>query len=295
MAKGSTTTLYKLQSLMAAAIMRPLHGDDMQQTWIDGSSMSDYAAKFIKPNKQLSSFERLELYNRQYWYRLLESLQDDFPGVNALLGHRRFEALTIAYLLKHPSRSFYLNHLGKYLPDFIREESVLTGIDQQAAYDIASLEYAEIKAFDAASKEVLRPESFKMLSPEKIILQTQPYLSVLESNYAVDNFLLQLNKAHDQSVESNAVSDRTVRFDQSITPKKQRIYLAIHRQNNTIYYKRLDKDQFLLLKSLMSGKSLAGACSELFSTKKDIKDQEKLALKVNKSFAIWMELGWFCQ
>ncbi len=90
MSKKSTPTLYKLQSLMAAAIMRPLNKDNMQTTWVDGSPTSDYVSEFIKPNKKLTSFERLEIYNKQYWYRLLDSLQEDFPGVNALLGHTRF-------------------------------------------------------------------------------------------------------------------------------------------------------------------------------------------------------------
>ena len=32
------------------------------------------ASEFIKPNDRLSSFERLEIYNRQYWFRLLDCL-----------------------------------------------------------------------------------------------------------------------------------------------------------------------------------------------------------------------------
>jgi hypothetical protein len=42
--------------------------------------MHDVAAEFIKPNDRLSSFERLEIYNRQYWFRVLDCLYDDYPG-----------------------------------------------------------------------------------------------------------------------------------------------------------------------------------------------------------------------
>ena len=38
------------------------------------------AAAFIKPNDRLSSFERLEIYNCQYWFRVLDCLYDDYPG-----------------------------------------------------------------------------------------------------------------------------------------------------------------------------------------------------------------------
>ena len=44
------------------------------------------AAEFIKPNDRLSSFERLEIYNRQYWFRLLDCLYEDYPGLLSVLG-----------------------------------------------------------------------------------------------------------------------------------------------------------------------------------------------------------------
>jgi len=301
MSNKSTIGLHKLQSLMANAIMRPLHNDDMQGIWIDGSPTSEYAAQFIKPNKKLTSFERLEIYNKQYWYRLLDSLQEDFAGLNAFLGHMRFDALIIAYLNRYPSHSYTLRDLGQNLPDFIREETHLTAPDSQCAYEIALLEWAEIKAFDALAITPLSTDSVKIISPTETILSTQPYLTLLELHYAIDDFLLQLNKEHNQSVESNGVSCRTIRFIKAARPKEQHIYLAVHRLNNTVYYKRLDKNQFLLLGSLMAGKTLVQACSELIDKKKDnntrndtgIQNQQKLISKINNSFATWMELGWF--
>jgi len=48
--------------------------------------MKAYAARYIKPNDRLTSFERLEIYNRQYWFRVLGGLAEDFPGLRAVLG-----------------------------------------------------------------------------------------------------------------------------------------------------------------------------------------------------------------
>jgi len=51
---------------MASALFRPLTPEwGMQKRWTDGSRMDELAAGFIKPNDRLSSFERLEIYNRQ--------------------------------------------------------------------------------------------------------------------------------------------------------------------------------------------------------------------------------------
>jgi hypothetical protein len=288
-------SLYQLQALMAAAIMRPLDDNGMQKIWLDGSDANQYAAQFIKPNQKLNSFERLEIYNQQYWYRLLESLQDDFPGLNAILGHKRFEKLITAYLTSYPSRLYSLNHLGKNLPSFIKAEPQLTAPDLDLAYDMASFEWAEIKAFDASAKPILNTESLKQIGPSEIVLQTQPYLSILELKYAVDNFLLELNKEHNKTVESNAITNRTVRFNKAANVKKRRTFVAVHRLNNIIYYKRLDKDQYFLLKSLQENKTIGEACSSLIKTKDNIDDQEKLAGKIKNNFSTWMELGWFCQ
>ena len=293
MSDKTAKNLYQLQSLMAAAVMRPLDGDSMQKTWLDGSDTNEYAAQFIKPNLRLTSLERLEIYNKQYWYRLLDSLLEDFPGLHAILGNKRFEKLSIAYLNRYPSHSYTLNDLGKDLASFIGQEPDLTAPDSALAYDIACFEWAEIKAFDTQAQPKLKAEALHQSAPSEITLRTQPYLSILELNYAVDNFLLGLNKDHNKTVESNTITSRTVRFSKSASIKKRRIFIAVHRLDNTIYCKRLDKDQYSLLKSLMENKTLAQACNELISTKNNMQDQEKLALKINKSFTNWMELGWF--
>ena len=70
----------------------------MQSKWSDGRSMKKVAGQFIKPNDRLTSFERLEIYNRQYWYRIKDCFYEDYPGLRAVLGERRFERLACAYL-----------------------------------------------------------------------------------------------------------------------------------------------------------------------------------------------------
>src|SRR6202162_4292745 len=108
--------LLKLQRTMARAVMQPLTSTERrQQKAPDGRPMRSYAAGFIKPNDRLTSFERLEIYNRQYWWRLMASMAEDFPGLQAILGNQRFESLCKAYLADRPSLSFTLRNLGRDL------------------------------------------------------------------------------------------------------------------------------------------------------------------------------------
>src|SRR4051812_3665147 len=90
--------LKQLQRVMGAALFRPLTArDEMQPVWTDGRATEAVAAEFIKPNDRLTASDRLEIYNRQYWFRLLDCLHDDYPGLRALLGQRKFHALCRAY------------------------------------------------------------------------------------------------------------------------------------------------------------------------------------------------------
>ena len=100
------SALAQLQRQMATAVMRPLtRNETMQQRDGSGNSVAAEVSSFIKPNDRLTSFERLEIYNRQYWFRIFSSFEEDFPGLKSIVGVRRFERLMRAYLEANPSRS----------------------------------------------------------------------------------------------------------------------------------------------------------------------------------------------
>src|SRR6516225_8095360 len=119
--------LQELQKRMATAVMQPLtRNETMQRRTPTGTSMAKEADAFIKPNDRLTSFERLEIYNRQYWFRLFSSFEEDFPGLKSIVGARRFERLMHAYLEAHPSRSFTLRNLGSSLVTWLHEHPEYT-------------------------------------------------------------------------------------------------------------------------------------------------------------------------
>src|SRR6202045_3363901 len=114
--------LHTLQRAVARAVMQPLTPSErMQRKAPGGGRMNAYAARYIKPNDRLTSFERLEIYNRQYWFRVLASMAEDFPGLRAVLGDKKFEAMSKAYLADCPSRSFTLRNLGARLEGWLRK------------------------------------------------------------------------------------------------------------------------------------------------------------------------------
>jgi hypothetical protein len=130
--------LLALRRRMAEDVRRPLTADyEMQKATAGGQSTEDVAASYIAPNERLSSFERLEIYNRQYRFRLISAVSEDFPALNALLGSDRFDSVILAFLADNPSTSWTLRDLGAKLPAFLERHPEFTGGRHGLAVDVA--------------------------------------------------------------------------------------------------------------------------------------------------------------
>ena len=97
------------------------------------------AAEFIKPNDRLSSFERLEIYNRQYWFRTLDCLYDDYPGLRAIVGGAEVHEARDCLSSEYPSDSYTLRDLGNRLEQFLREEPQWSAPRQELAIDMVAV------------------------------------------------------------------------------------------------------------------------------------------------------------
>lgn len=296
--KGTQTLseLRELQRLAATAIMRPLgRGWDTQRTWLDGRDMCTVAATFIKPNDRLTSFERLAIYNRQYWYRIVDCFYDDFPGLRAVLGEQKFSRLSKAYLAKYPSRSYTLRNLGSRLGQFIQDEPQWTAPRNELAADMVRFEWAQVIAFDSETKPPLSVDDLLGKNPDSLRLGLQPYLTLLRLGYPLDDFVLALKKKDALRGEaSNAIEEdagrekrrRTVRL-----PRRQEVFVAIHRFENSLYYKRLEPEAYRLLVAVRDGATLSHALAAGFGRKAG----GDVAGIVKEWFETWTSLGWFCQ
>ncbi|MGB9467265.1 MAG: DNA-binding domain-containing protein [Candidatus Acidiferrum sp.] len=289
--------LMQLQRTMARAVMQPLTSSErMQRRAPDGGPMKRYASRFIKPNDRLTSFERLEIYNRQYWFRVLAALGEDFPGLRAVLGERRFDAMAKAYLIANPSRSFTLRNLGSRLESWLRKNPKWAGANQKLALDIVRLEWADIEAFDGKAEPALRPEDLSSAAGPRMRLTLQPYVRLLSSRYPVDDLLLEVRKEdEDTDFASNTFQEhrkrKRVRAVAKLKPAQ--IFLAVHRIDYTVYFRRIEQEEFAILTALRQGKTLGAAVEAAFRKSKVAPEQRPV--KVQSWFASWSALGWFCR
>ena len=173
----------------------------------DGRAMTDVAASFIAPNSRLTAFERLELYNRQYWLRVLGSLAEDFPAVRAVVGEKRFAELSVAYLSAHPSRSFTLRNLGSKLVEWLIANPQWTGRRHALAVDLARIEWAFVEAFDNPERTPLTLEEIATLEGGSR-LALQPHVQLLALEYPADDIALALHgKEKRQTSEAGVTHD----------------------------------------------------------------------------------------
>ena len=287
-------TLLELQRQMMKAVMQPLTSSDrIAPKTADGRPMKIEAAEFITPNSRLSSLERLEIYSRSYWYRALDSLYDDFPGLHAVLGPRAFQRLSRAYLADCPSQSFTLRNLGARLAGWLQRNPQYAGKRLALALDMVRLEWAHIEAFDSAAEKALGPEDLIELGPD-LRAGLQPYVRLLEFEYPVDKLLIQVNRAEEHEGASNAVlrqkhdglARRVIRL------KRERTHLAVHRMDFVVYYRRIAAEEFRILNALREGQPVGHAIQYGFENSTASLDEQRGMLET--WFAAWAELGWLC-
>jgi hypothetical protein len=278
------TGLQEFQRSMARAVMQPMSLRDglKKRGAKDGIAL-------VKANSRLSSLERLEIYSRSYWFRILEAFGDDFPGVRALIGAKRFERLRRSYLAECPSESFTMRNLGQHLVAWMERNSTLVGANYEIALDMAKLEWAEIESFDAAEHERLSPTDVAELEPDST-LRLQPHLRLVETGHEVEALLLEIREsANRNGGVPRAVSQRRIARASLSIP----VYIAIHRSELVVHYKRLDAEMFRLVSALANGVSIANAVGYAYS--ESTLTTEQCQGHIQDTFALFSALGWFCK
>jgi hypothetical protein len=280
--------LETLQRRVARAVMAPLTRAERMER-----RSAAVAKRIIKPNDRLTAFERLEIYNRQYWFRVLDGFADDFPGLRAILGDRRFDAVAKAYLTECPSRSFSMRDLGSRLEWWLRKHPKHAAGRLHLALDMVRLEWAEIEAFDSASLPPITAESLASAIPAQLQLRFQPYIRLLDLRYPVDDLLLAIKHDAETNVASNAMRERQKRKKVSVVArlKPKPVYLVIHRLDNTVYFRRLEREEFAILDALRKGRTLERAIVAGFRSSAIPRAQR--AEHAAAWFRNWSSLGWF--
>ena len=258
--------LEETQREFFTALRMPLRGRSRESTELpvnDEGHAPEFlkkAGELMKSGANLSSAERMELYHRQYWFRVLDSVAEDFPILQKVAGERAFWGLLEAYLLACPSESFTLRHLGSRLPDFLAGWEGLDATRRRWFSALARLEYAEMEIYEAAEWTAVLPGEFGTAA-----LGLQPHVILLDL----------------------AVPADLCRGSLAFPPSEEMpVRMAVWRGNlGAACQCRLDPVEFVLLQRLREGGTLAS----LFAQPTE---REPLPEEVSEWFANWQGRGW---
>ena len=112
-------------------------------------------------NARLPAEDRLAIYNRGYFYRLLDALASVFRQTKRVLGDSDFERLGLAYLAQHPSEHPAVERIGRSFSQYLG-----TVATPAITVDLAALEWARLCALVApnpgrlATVQAIEPSQF---------------------------------------------------------------------------------------------------------------------------------------
>lgn len=135
----------------------------------------------VVSNAKASAEERVHVYVEGYRLRLLEVLEDNFPGLHGLLGDEQFDQMGRAYIAAHPSTHASVRWFSQHLPEF------LSGTPPYDAHphlaEMAAFEWAQGLAFDSKDVAPLDMQALAMVPPEtwgQVKFQFHPSLRRLD-------------------------------------------------------------------------------------------------------------------
>lgn len=246
--------------------------------------LSKEASHYIKPNADLSSQERIQIYNQQYWWRLLKILHTHFPFTTRLLGYQTFdEEVAIPYLTKFPPNHWSLNEIGNNLPQWIK--SCYSKTNRSLIFQAAFLDWAFAFSFIAAEKPIVEASLFASLNHEELMYQIfylQPHVHLLHWDYDLLNFRETLLKQEVDYWSSHPFPPLN---------KTTQHFFVLYRTNHyQIAWRSITSEEMQFLNLFKKGSHLAEAFEWL--SEKDPTFQSSVASQLQNWLLQWVQSGW---
>ena len=228
-----------------------------------------------------SAAERLAIYQRSYYLRLIDCMQAQFPVLCHTLGEALFNDFSGEYLRSYPSRSYTLFDLGLRFPDWLEENRPDKDAPAQERegwidfmVDLAQFEKQIYTLFDAPGNE---GQIYADDSTGDEDLRLQPALRLTTQRFALSPYY-------------HAVRDER---DAPTSPPVPTHYLFV-RRDYRIKVLALPPIQFAFLQHMRKGLSVDKALSQVAQEFDASETELKLAWAGEKGVRrSWCEHGVF--
>jgi hypothetical protein len=255
---AAPTKLKKTQKWFASIITRQIDEDSrMSPISPSGELMEEEAWNYIKPSPTLRPAQRIEIYNQQYWWRLLGVLHDTFPLLTRLFGYHDFnQTIGFPYLLKYPPDSWSLSQLGEKISLWVTENYERS--DKQLIYDAARVDWSYNRCFLASELAPLNmaqlPEGTDLSNVLEMTLYLRPSNALFALDYNFFDFRFEFLKQEPEYWVENDFPP-LVKIPQ---------WAILHRTNQKdLLWDEISETEFHLLSLFQNGHSIVQACAWL--------------------------------
>jgi len=275
-----------IQEWFAGIITQPIDEDSqINPIAPSGEPIQREADLYIVPSPALLPYQRIQIYNQQYWWRLLTTLQETYPLVNRLFGHEDFNlTIAIPYLQKYPPNHWSLNFVGKYLPKWVEEE--YSASDRLLILNAAKIDCAYIDSFfvphltPLAQNSLPHQDDLSSLLDQKLNLQ--PHLHLFQLDYDLFKFRAEFLKQE---------PDYWLEHDFPQIQNDKTYYFALSRNlKNNVVWKEITSCEYHLLDRFQKGASIEEACEWI--EKQDPLLYETAAANLHLWFQEWVIRQW---
>ena len=268
--------LLSLQRWVGSVITSPIDAwEKEEEIPILSKDQKSEADILVSPGPILSSSQRIAIYRQQYWFRLLNVLQNVCPGTLRLFGYEEFnEMLGVPYLLSYPPSNWNLDNLSKRFDIWLEDAYQMD--DKEIVLPMIKADIKFDSIFSAEMYTSIHPSE---VSSHPIFLQ--PTVHVLKASYDVLSFR---EKLLDKEVEY---------FENHDFPKAswdKIYYFVIYRNSLSILYKEIELGQYLVLKAFEMGAHLEDALSVIFGLPE--KERKHAEENIQKWFEAYVQNNW---
>lgn len=270
--------LLKIQKWFGELISRPLIDlETINPRTPRGEEVEIEAKEFIAPSPFLKPHERLQIYNQQYWWRLLNTLQDNFPLLLRLFGAADFaDTLGIPYLLASPPNHWSLNDLGNKMPKWIHD--TYSSSDKELVFWAAMADRAYCELFFKPLYPSLSGGEASDLVSRTLYLQ--PHVKLFEFPFDLISFRHACLKETPEHWLENDFPHLT---------KGTTFCLVFRKRKGPISSKNISETEYLLLKQIEKGASIDALCDWIGESSESIQKSAEESLE--KWFKEWTSSG----
>jgi hypothetical protein len=246
---------------------------ELQTRFLNGIlGEDDSVLDMLAEQGELSSQQRLAIYQNGYVARLVEVIDSDFPCLGKLLGDDLFAPFVTAYIHTYPSHSPSLNDFGQFLPEFIKRYPPLAS--QLIASELCDFEWQLRTTFCTQNEPVLAPEYLHTIPAEEWPSQAFKTVSGLSVRY------YQMNTP---AIWQALKNDKQPEIKRLSVPETWIIW----RQNLITQFNSLAVDEAVLLEMVQSGEDFSGLCEALL----EWHEEAQVPARAFQLLQRWLSLG----